>query len=45
MLESDEPARAVAELYAAEGELEALEVRRATLEEIYLSLTDEEPGA
>ena len=45
VLESDEPARAVAELYAAEGELEALEVRRATLEEIYLSLTDEEPGA
>jgi ABC-2 type transport system ATP-binding protein len=40
-----EPARAVAELYAKEGELPGLEVRRATLEEIYLALTEEEaPG-
>ena len=37
-----EPARAVAELYAREGELPGLEVRRATLEEIYLALTEEE---
>jgi ABC-2 type transport system ATP-binding protein len=37
-----EPARTVAELYAQEGELPALEVRRATLEDIYLSLTEDE---
>ena len=37
-----EPARTVAELYAREGELPALEVRRATLEEIYLALTEDD---
>jgi ABC-2 type transport system ATP-binding protein len=36
-----EPARAVAELYEREGELPGLEVRRATLEEIYLALTEQ----
>src|SRR5207302_8824341 len=39
---TNEPARAVAELYAREGELPGLEVRRATLEEIYLALTEED---
>ncbi len=39
VLESREPARAVAELYAQEGELDGLEVRRASLEDIYLDLT------
>ncbi len=42
VIETDEPTRTVAELYATDGELEGLEVRRATLEEIYLSLTDAE---
>ena len=37
-----EPARTVAELYARHGELVGLEVRRATLEEIYLALTEDE---
>jgi ABC-2 type transport system ATP-binding protein len=36
-----EPGRTVAELYAREGELDGLEVRRATLEEIYLALTED----
>ncbi len=40
VVRSSEPARTVAELYAAEGELDGLEVRRATLEEIYLALTE-----
>jgi len=42
VLHTKEPARTVAELYATQGELAALEVRRATLEEIYLSLTEDE---
>ena len=41
-LHTKEPARTVAELYAQQGELPGLEVRRATLEEIYLSLTEDE---
>ena len=40
VLHTKEPARTVAELYATQGELAGLEVRRATLEEIYLSLTE-----
>ena len=40
VLESTEPARTVAELYEREGELEGLEVRRATLEDVYLDLTE-----
>ncbi len=40
VVESREPARTVAELYEREGELEGLEVRRATLEDIYLDLTE-----
>jgi ABC-2 type transport system ATP-binding protein len=42
VVESTEPARTVAELYGREGELENLEVRRATLEEIYLDLVEDE---
>ncbi len=42
VVESREPARTVAELYAREGELEGLEVRRATLEDVYLDLTEGE---
>jgi ABC-2 type transport system ATP-binding protein len=41
VVESREPARMVAELYGSEGELENLEVRRATLEEIYLDLVED----
>ena len=37
-----EPTRTVADLYTRYGELRSLEVRRATLEEIYLSLTEDE---
>ena len=44
VVETDEPTRALAELTAravAEGrELEALEVRRPTLEDVYLGLVD-----
>ena len=39
---TEEPGRILHELYAAEGEPEGLEVRRATLEEIYLDLTEHE---
>jgi len=39
---TEEPTRVLSELYAREGELPGLEVRRATLEEIYLSLTEGE---
>ena len=46
MLETEEPTRALHELTGralAEGvELEALEVRRATLEDVYLDLVAEE---
>ncbi len=42
VLHTEEPTRVLHELYAAEGELESLEVRRATLEEIYLDLTEGE---
>jgi ABC-2 type transport system ATP-binding protein len=42
VLHTNEPTRTVAELYARYGELPSLEVRRATLEEIYLSLTEDE---
>jgi ABC-2 type transport system ATP-binding protein len=46
VLETDEPTRALHELtgraLAAGRELESLEVRRPTLEEVYLSLTDTE---
>ena len=49
VLETDEPTQALHELTAqalAEGvELEGLEVRRATLEDVYLELVDEEGGA
>jgi ABC-2 type transport system ATP-binding protein len=49
VLETDEPTRALHELTAralADGvELEGLEVRRATLEDIYLELVDEGEGA
>jgi ABC-2 type transport system ATP-binding protein len=45
VLETDEPTRVLHELtgeaLAAGGELQELQVRRPTLEEIYLSLTDE----
>ena len=41
-VETEEPTRVLSELYAREGELPGLEVRRATLEEIYLSLTEGE---
>ena len=41
MLTTEEPGRVLHDLYEKEGELEGLEVRRATLEEIYLELTDE----
>jgi ABC-2 type transport system ATP-binding protein len=39
LVETDEPARTIAELYARDGELESLSVRRPSLEEIYLTLT------
>jgi ABC-2 type transport system ATP-binding protein len=42
VLTTREPTRVLAELYAREGELEALEVRRPTLEDVYLLLTAEE---
>jgi ABC-2 type transport system ATP-binding protein len=49
VLETDEPTRALHELTAralADGvELEGLEVRRATLEDVYLELVDEGEGA
>jgi ABC-2 type transport system ATP-binding protein len=49
ILETEEPTRALHELtgaaLAAGSELEALEVRRATLEDVYLELVDEEPGS
>jgi ABC-2 type transport system ATP-binding protein len=41
-LHTKEPTRMVADLYTRYGELRSLEVRRATLEEIYLSLTEDE---
>jgi ABC-2 type transport system ATP-binding protein len=48
VIETDEPTRALHELTGralAEGrELEGLEVRRATLEDVYLELVDEEGG-
>jgi ABC-2 type transport system ATP-binding protein len=48
VIETDEPTRALHELTGralAEGrELEGLEVRRATLEDVYLELVDEEAG-
>ena len=48
VLRTEEPTRVLGELTQkalAEGrELEALEVRRPSLEEVYLSLTDEEAG-
>ena len=48
VLETDEPTRTLHELTAkalADGvELEGLEVRRATLEDVYLELVDEEGG-
>ncbi len=40
MLATEEPGRVLHDLYEAEGEPEGLEVRRATLEEIYLELTE-----
>ena len=47
VLETDEPTRALHELtaraLAANTELEGLEVRRPSLEEVYLSLTEERP--
>ena len=49
VVETDEPTRTLHELTAdavARGvELEALEVRRATLEDVYLELVDDEEGA
>ena len=49
MLATDEPTRVLHELTStalADGvELEALEVRRRTLEDVYLELTREEAGA
>ena len=49
VLETDEPTRALHDLTTralADGfELEGLEVRRATLEDVYLELVDEEGGA
>ena len=48
VLSTDEPTRVLAELTGralAEGrELEGLEVRRASLEDVYLDLVDEERG-
>jgi ABC-2 type transport system ATP-binding protein len=48
VLETEEPTRALHELTAAalaEGrELEGIEVRRATLEDVYLELVDEQPA-
>jgi hypothetical protein len=47
VLETDEPTRVLHDLTAralAESrELEGLQVRRPSLEEVYLSLTEEEP--
>ena len=47
MLETAEPTRVLNELtgraLAANRELEGLVVRRPTLEEVYLNLTDESP--
>jgi hypothetical protein len=47
VLETDEPTRTLHELtaraLAANTELEGLEVRRPSLEEVYLSLTEERP--
>jgi ABC-2 type transport system ATP-binding protein len=42
LLTTEEPGRVLHDLYEAEGEPEGLEVRRATLEEIYLDLTEGE---
>ena len=42
MLTTEEPGRVLHDLYESEGEPEGLEVRRATLEEIYLDLTEGE---
>ncbi len=42
MLTTEEPGRVLHDLYEAEGEPEGLEVRRATLEEIYLELTEDD---
>jgi ABC-2 type transport system ATP-binding protein len=39
LVETDEPARTIGDLYARDGELESLSVRRPSLEEIYLTLT------
>jgi ABC-2 type transport system ATP-binding protein len=39
-IRTEQPTRELAALYASEGELDGLEVRRATLEEIYLDLTE-----
>jgi ABC-2 type transport system ATP-binding protein len=48
VVETEEPTRALHELteeaLRAGRELEALEVHRPTLEDVYLSLTEEEPG-
>jgi ABC-2 type transport system ATP-binding protein len=40
VVRTEEPTRVLSELYAREGELVGLEVRRTTLEEIYLALTE-----
>ena len=49
VLSTDEPTRVLAELtgaaLAAGRELEGLEVRRASLEDVYLDLVDEEERA
>ena len=42
VLTTEEPGRVLHDLYEAEGEPEGLEVRRASLEEIYLDLTEGE---
>jgi ABC-2 type transport system ATP-binding protein len=42
LVRTEEPGRILHDLYEAEGEPEGLEVRRATLEEIYLELTEGE---
>jgi ABC-2 type transport system ATP-binding protein len=42
VLKTEEPGRVLHDLYEAEGELEGLQVTRATLEEIYLDLTEGE---
>jgi len=42
VLRTEEPGRVLHDLFEAEGEPEGLEVRRATLEEIYLELTEGE---